>query len=441
MFSQFSLRATAGKYRGSHQGAKSRRANTWRMLRKLVSFRGAFQAVRVDGVADEANIEKNLAAAITDADFEMLELTMREPNIFRALAIERHEIRHSNFFAFLLDPRENHGLGDTLLRKFLRDIFSDSRAQSRTLFDADLMDFRQVEVRREWRNIDILIDLPGDVVTVENKVDSSEHTRQLKRYKEIIHAEFGAKRKHFVYLTPFGADAVEAEDKAVYISYSYAQIADIIENILALYRESISDKMVLYLTDYLTTIKRELLMNDKLNELAAKSYKAHKPAFDFVFDNRPDPASILYPYFEAELASRGFEIGSKNKGYARFTSKELAERLPKDGEGWPNKEVFLFEIDYFWSDQNAVAKAVISPGDETIRETILTAAKSLNSYRKPEGRKWSVFYLKKVTFVASEVSNEDVAEIRSKVKKVVDAVAADATQIFSTIAKALPSGN
>jgi PD-(D/E)XK nuclease superfamily len=391
-------------------------------------------------MGDEADIERGLAAAIIDLDFEMLELTMREPNIFHALGIEHHEIRHSNFFAYLLDPRENHGLGDIFLRKFLRNIFSDSRAQNRTLFDADLMDFRQVEVRREWRNIDILIDLPDDVITVENKVDSSEHTRQLGRYKEIVEAEFGAKRKHFVYLTKFGADAADVGDQAVYINYSYSQIAEVIENILALYRKSISEKMVLYLADYLTTVKRELLMNDKLNDLAAKVYKAHKVALDFIFDNRPDPASILYPYFEAEVKSRGFEIGSRNKGYVRFTSPELAYRLPRDGEGFPDKEVFLFEIDYFWSDQNAVAKAVIAPGNENVRETILTAAKSLTSYRKPEGKKWSVFYLKKVKFVASQISNEDETEIKSKVKKVVDAVADDASQIFSTIAEALQQG-
>ncbi len=390
---------------------------------------------------DDADIERGLEAAITNPDFEMLELTMREPNIFRALAIERHELRHSNFFAFLLDPRETHGVGEIFLRKFLRDIFADSRTQNRTLFDADLMDFRQIEIRREWRNIDILINLLGDVIAVENKVDSSEHTSQLRRYKDIVDREFGTKRRHFVYLTPFGTDAAEAEDRAVYINYSYSQIAGIIENVLTLYRESISDKMVFYLTDYLTTIKRELLMNDKLNELAAKIYRAHKPALDFVFENRPDPASVLYPYFEAELRSRGFEIGSRNKGYVRFTSKRLAELLPRGGQGWPDKEVFLFEIDYFWSGQKAVAKAVIAPGNEKVREAILTAAKALGSYRKPEGKKWSVFYLKRMRFVAPDVSSEDESEIKSKVKKVVDAVAADATEIFSTVSEALREGD
>ena len=51
-----------------------------------------------------------------------------------------------------------------------------------------------------------------------------------------------------------------------------------------------------------------------------------------------------------------------------------------------------------------------------------------------------MFYLKKLKFVASEISNEDETDIKSKVKNVVDTVAADAAQIFSTIAKALPSG-
>jgi len=199
------------------------------------------------------------------------------------LAIERQEIRHSNFFAFLIDPGENHGLGDILLRKFLRDIFADSRAQGRTLFDADLMDFSQVDVRREWRGIDILIDFPHDVIVVENKVDSSEHSQQLSRYRGVVDGEFGAKRKHFVFLTPLGSDPNDEADRKVYINYSYEQIASILANVLELYRDSISDKMSLYVEDYLTTINRELLMSDKLNDLARKVYKAHKSAFDFVF--------------------------------------------------------------------------------------------------------------------------------------------------------------
>jgi hypothetical protein len=383
--------------------------------------------------------ERQLAQAITDPNFERLELAMREANIFRALDIERYEIRHSNFFAYLLDPRENHGLADILLRKFLRDIFADSRADRRTLFDADLMDLHQADVRREWRDIDILIELTGDVIAVENKVDSSEHSNQLRKYRRTVEAEFPAKRKHFVFLTPFGADAADAKDQEIYINYSYAQIAAILENVREIYGDSISEKLDIYLSDYLTTIKRELLMNDKLNDLAIKVYKAHRDAFDFVFENRPDPANVLYPFFEEEVKSRGFVIGSKNKGFVRFTSKELAERLPKTGEGWPDKEIFLFQIDYFWNDKQAVAKAIICKGDDALHQTILAAVKGLKKYRKPEGKKFTAFYLEKPSFTASIVASEDKSEIEAQVKSVIDAVADDAKEIFAMIERALPA--
>jgi hypothetical protein len=60
-----------------------------------------------------------------------------------------------------------------------------------------------------------------------------------------------------LYLTPFGAGAAEVEDRAVYISYSYSQIAGIVKSILALHRNSINDKVASHLADYLTTIKRD----------------------------------------------------------------------------------------------------------------------------------------------------------------------------------------
>ncbi|MCP3380408.1 hypothetical protein NLM31_08500 [Bradyrhizobium sp. CCGUVB4N] len=42
---------------------------------------------------------------------------------------------------------------------------ADTRAQGPSLIDADLTDFNQVDVRREWRDIDILIDFPHDGIS------------------------------------------------------------------------------------------------------------------------------------------------------------------------------------------------------------------------------------------------------------------------------------
>lgn len=367
-------------------------------------------------------MDRKCAQLITDHNFEKLELSLREPNIFRALSIERKELRHSNFIAYILDPRENHGLKDIVLRKLLRDLFSESKSPERTIFDADCLDLNNIEIRREWRNIDILIILKDDVVVIENKVDTVDHSNQLRRYRKIAEESFLTKKRHYVYLTPFGNDPQDTESRSCYINYSYVQIADIIDSILKLYNNSISMKVSFYLSDYLTTIKRELLMNDTLNELALKVYNAHKEAFEFIFENRPDPASLLYRFFEEEVTAAGFSIGSRNKGYVRFTTKELEAMLPKGGEGWPNKEVFLFEIEYYWTDKTADFNAVISPCDEAIRDAIHEAAKKSAYYKAPAGKKWLVLHKRKYPFIASEMINEDDDEIRKKIRHIIQEI-------------------
>ncbi len=375
------------------------------------------------------------ASIITDHDFEKIELSLREPNIFRALSVERKEIRHSNFIAYILDPRENHGLKDIVLRKLLRDIFSESKSLNRNIFHADDIDLHDIEIRREWRNIDILIILNDDIVLVENKVDSVDHSNQLKRYHKVAEEYFANKYRHYVYLTPFGTDPIDVDMHTSYINYSYGQIAQIIDSILDLYKNIISQKMIFYLSDYLTTVKRELLMNDNINDLAVKVYNAHKEAFDFIIANRPDPASKLYPYFVDVIEAAGFIIASPNKGYVRFTTQELIDLLPNSGEGWPNKEVFLFEIEYFWTNKTADVNAVIAPCDVDIRDNIHAAVEKSKFYKVPGGKKWLVVYKKKFPFVASEIINEDETEIKTKIKKIIEDIKPAVDDLSEKIAK------
>lgn len=40
-------------------------------------------------------------------------------NLFDILKITRTEIRHSNMLSWLLNPSENHGLGDSIIRGFM----------------------------------------------------------------------------------------------------------------------------------------------------------------------------------------------------------------------------------------------------------------------------------------------------------------------------------
>lgn len=390
------------------------------------------------------NIEKEIGFLITDNDFETIELALNEPNIFSALSIQRMELRHSNFIGYLFDPNESHGLGDIVLKKFLRDIFSESKDAKRDLFDADLINLRNAEIRREWKNIDLLVVLDEDVIVIENKVDSVDHSNQLKRYKAISDDEFHRKNIHYVYLTPLGNDPQDDSLKEYYINYSYQLISEILDSIIVVHRNSISEKIFYYLSDYLVTIKRELLMNDKLNELAIKVYKSHKEALDFIFENMPDPATILYPYFENEIVSAGFKIGSKNKGYVRFTTEKLQSAMSKvnDGYGgWPQKEPFLFEINYFWHKKQAIFNAVISPNDRDLQNAFHDALKDSKYYKEPRGAKWIVVCKTKYKFEAVEVSSKDPNDIEAEIRDIVGQIIPIALEMSELLEKILIERN
>lgn len=68
-------------------------------------------------------------------------------NLFDVLGIARLEIRHSNILGWLLDPNENHGLGDAVIRGFLNHVaMTDSCGVD--VFDALLLDCHDFALHR-----------------------------------------------------------------------------------------------------------------------------------------------------------------------------------------------------------------------------------------------------------------------------------------------------
>jgi hypothetical protein len=136
---------------------------------------------------------------------ELLQLEERigRFNIFDALGIVWVEIRHSNFLAWLLDPNESHGQGSLFLNGVLMDLLRQSPPALRPFspIKLDSAEMRGVRVRREYRNIDILIecDEPRFVIAIENKIGSREHSDQLRRYKKTVKELFGDAPAQLVY--------------------------------------------------------------------------------------------------------------------------------------------------------------------------------------------------------------------------------------------------
>src|SRR2546426_7260703 len=122
-----------------------------------------------------ANLEK---LVVGNAEFEELEGLLAQFNIFESLGAVRQELRHSDFLAFLLDPNQNHGLGDEFARRLLQRVVMSASDQrlSVTSIDLDIWDLTSLVVQREWQNIDILLLDEGHslAVIIENKIGGAE---------------------------------------------------------------------------------------------------------------------------------------------------------------------------------------------------------------------------------------------------------------------------
>jgi hypothetical protein len=82
------------------------------------------QSTNSTSVKDQQLILDGLSRFVSDlegdGDLERLEDALREFNLFVALGAVTAELRHSSFLAWLLDPNENHGFGDILVKRLLQ---------------------------------------------------------------------------------------------------------------------------------------------------------------------------------------------------------------------------------------------------------------------------------------------------------------------------------
>jgi len=358
----------------------------------------------------EKEIREKYRTLLNDLDFDKIELELRTPNIFQILGVSRTEIRHSNFLSWLLDPNGTHGLGKLFLIKFLRELATSEIATDLNEFEIEDLNFNNVELRREWKNIDLLIIFDTLVVCVENKMDSKDHSNQLSKYRKIIDETFKEHKKVYVYLTPTGELPKEIKEREFYVTYSYEHIIDHADKVLKIHGNSLNTGVYQYIFDYLTTLKRELMKNDTLNELAGKIYKSHKELFDFIWENKPDGEAELNSIISDKTRQSDWIIGSKSKGFVRFLTKELDPIIPRKGKGWAQKECFLFEIIFARNRKNATFQTCISPSDPAIQEIFCKALENIPEFGKPTG-KWLVHFQYSWKFDTTDMIVVDEKEI------------------------------
>ena len=357
-------------------------------------------------------------------------------NLFDILKISRVEIRHSNVLSWLLNPNENHGLGDSVLRGFIQYVVT-SFSDEADVFDTLLMECHDFIVQREWRNIDVLAVSTNErfVLCIENKIDSGEHDNQLIRYRRLIEEAYPEYKKMYIYLSPEG---VEASDLDNWCSMSYEDVLSIIEG--ARKKVSLLPDAQLLIDNYIDTIRRDIVGDERLARICAEIYAKHQKALDLIFENRPDRSSELAKTLHAwaaEMTSKGiieFVPDKSNKTYTRFKTKAMSELLPDAvgvKSGWGTSNYYFYEIrnndgrEFFF--QFAVSAKDIP---EDIRSVCDRINAVFPSRHQKVNWQWRIHFTSHHSKVDEELSEEKIfeqlnkrfEEVKAFEKKVLDAL-------------------
>lgn len=353
---------------------------------------------------------------IEDIETE-LQPWLYDTNIFSILKMDKLEIRHSNFLAYLFDSNETHGLKDTFFKNFVINCLSmnDSNEQF-DVIDIFLNHYLDLEVYRERRNIDLLIISKEYkiVLCIENKVEASESNGQLDKYKLYVDETYPDFKRLFVFLTPDGS----APSNSNWNVMTYRSIINILEALLL--KHDLDSKIEMIIKDYIDVLKRSVTMDEELQRICQRIYKEHKDVLELIFENKPDNMLILKEYYvEAmkNLAAKDKIIFNENdsvKSLIRFKTPKSQLLFPdteKKG-GWGNNSSHFFEIDNrsLESKYTAKIKLVFTSNALPVERKIALTQLLMNVDDKKNREGWKWWSTKK-TFKLKVITNNLMEEI------------------------------
>ena len=164
--------------------------------------------------SDDFDLAEGFKALLRSPEFHKLQAIRAELNIFEALGVKWREHSHSDLLAYFLDSSKGHELNDSLLKAFVLEVMqAPPITQGRkNIVDLDALakfSTKNARVYREWRHIDLLVELPEMqlVIGIENKIFAGEQESQIERYQQKLE-KHPLRHQLMVFLTPDGREPV-----------------------------------------------------------------------------------------------------------------------------------------------------------------------------------------------------------------------------------------
>ena len=336
--------------------------------------------------------ERSLEALFLDnSAFEEIARALDVFCPFDAVGMDRQEIRHGFFLRYILDPHRPHGFGAECLRGFMwaaAAAMRDAGATGIKPLDVHLMDLDSAIVEREYNSIDLLIEIPAEevVVAVELKIDASEHSGQLGRYRKVVEKEFPEDegwRQIFLFLTKRGDDPSEDDGESWY-TLPLEAVLEMLERVIT--KESGQAEARMMLRAYAGMLRRRHLTDPRLEELARGLWREHGEVLEFLMDRRPNVTSDVFAQLLAkqELVAETFSTATgmkivpdqSTKNFIRFGIADW-DSLPGmlSGTGWPpSTRMVLVELVHE-GNGSIRCKVELGPGDPEKRTALFEAFK------------------------------------------------------------------
>ena len=331
---------------------------------------------------DIKSIRKALEAFKNDSKLNELEELLGHFNIFEAIGIIRQEIRHSNFLAFLLDPKQNHGLKDEFAKKLFHELclrYSQERLQGLR----DSTDFKNIEVKREWEDIDILLieEKQEFAVIIENKIGSGERKDgsdggQLEKYWKIVEDNYRKFKVIGLYLSPDGSKPSHNS----YLPIGYKLIGKTIKELI---NNATNGELKILMRHYTRMLERHIMNDPEIGSLCQRIYDEHRLAVKTIFKNQGFAEEETAKFLQGLIVQNGILVEDqsdhgKDVKTIRFFPKELDASDFKICPKWTKtKRILLFE---FWVKRESLELGLtLGPGNpadaNNIRGKVLEMAK------------------------------------------------------------------
>ena len=256
----------------------------------------------------------------------------------------------------------------------------------------------------------------GLVIIIENKIGSSEHSNQLRRYLDVVLKDFPGWRVAGVYLTPGG----DAPSEDAFVPCSYDLVHEAIQTLLDGRTTVMGEDVRAAVRHYSQLLQRHVMSDSEIAVLCQRIYRRHQRALDLIYEHRPDRAAVAQEIVLGMLqAEEAIELDHCTKSYVRFLPVSWDFPPLRLGSWTSTGRMLLFE---FRSDYRGIVLQLhLGPGPDEIRKALFGTALRSSVFKptsKNLNKKWNALSEARIVVGASELEELEEEALGARISEI-----------------------